>query len=159
MFINLFRNSILSKQEYQLWVQNNPTTEILKATHISFPPNVDKINLTDPSGYSNYDCWTIIFFYANNKLDHPTYLQTCSALDKTQNIEIKSVLFMDRRDLLDYLQGVTDSSLKIKGVVKEKQQQDLQMFGFDLSLKRSQLSQEQRYLSYFSILTLAWSNI
>ena len=92
----------------------------------------------------------------NKDLDHPTYLQTCAAA------KIKtSVSFMDRRDLLDYINGVSANSAHIAkpqkaaapgskattshsaAALTEKSatasNELAKIFGFDLAAKRAAL--------------------
>jgi hypothetical protein len=73
------------------------TEDPLEATLVSFQNSPDKIKLTDPSGYKDYDCWTILFFYSNCEKDHPSYLQILVKLDTQKS---RAVQFMDRKDLL-----------------------------------------------------------
>jgi hypothetical protein len=84
-------------------------------------------------------------------MDHPTYLQTCAGAGiKT------SVSFMDRRDLLDYINGVSADSVNIvkadqKSAVKassgpgDRGTNELsKLFGFDLPGKRAALPSSVR---------------
>lgn len=108
--------------------------------------------MADPSGYKSFDCQTIIFFYLNKDLDHPTYLQSCS-FASIKN----SVSFMDRRDLLDYINGVSADSIHIAKPADQKSlatssskaavpaaadkgaSELTKLFGFDLAEKRASL--------------------
>lgn len=139
-FIKNLRQSIVEKKGFQLWNNNIETENCAVATSISFPPSTDKCNLSEPSGYKQYDCWTIIFFYKNHQKDHPTYLQLCSQMDDLTSWHDK-VTFMDRKDLLDYILGITLQSAHIK---QKDTSKEALIFGFDLVEKRSKLSEDQK---------------
>jgi parafibromin len=127
-FIQLFKKAIAENQGFQLWTDTTQTQDIQQATMISFPFSHQKLKLSDNSGYGKYDTLAVLFFYLHKDLDHPSYLQQCSAK------EIGSVSFMERRDLLDFIAGKTASAK-----VDEKTAQDVHLFGFDLSHKRVML--------------------
>ena len=131
LFINEFRDSIIKNQPYKLWNNSNPTSDLLQATHIAFQG--PKRKLLEESGYKTYECPTILFFYENRNHDHPKYLQICSSVD-FKGKQMESVAFMDRKDLLDYLQGNTSTSVNIKTLKKDAV--DSSVFGFDLDSKR-----------------------
>jgi hypothetical protein len=139
-FIKNLRQSIVEKKRFQLWNEDIETEDCLTATSISFPPSTDKCKLSEGSGYKQYDCWTIIFFYTNHQRDHPTYLQICSQLDDLTSWHDK-VTFMDRKDLLDYILGNTQESLHIK---QKDSSKETSLFGFDLVEKRTNLSEDQK---------------
>ena len=139
LFINEFRDSIIKNQAYKLWNNSAPTTDLLKATHISFQG--PKRLLSEESGYKAYDCPTILFFYDNRAHDHPKYLQICSSVDFNGK-QMEYVAFMDRKDLLDYLLGHSATSNNIKAAKKDAV--DSSVFGFDLETKRKLISESQR---------------
>ncbi|KAJ3269726.1 hypothetical protein HDV01_001068 [Terramyces sp. JEL0728] len=138
-FVRDLRNSIINSTSFQLWVDpNQKTNDVLAATLISFE-NTPPLKLSDPSGYNEYDSWTVLFFYLNKQLDHPTYLQLCAGKNK------ESVSFLDRRDLLDFLTGQTAESVHVKKAI------EAQIFGFDLSKKRELVTEEmQQYPMFIS---------
>jgi hypothetical protein len=128
-FIQHLRKSIVENQQFLLWDDHGqPIKDALQASQVSFPFAPSKVKLSDPSGYSKYDCWTILFFYTNRNLDHPSYLQTCSALDQIKGKEMGSVSFMDRRDLLDFLTGKAEHSAHVQATDRRANADDSSVF-------------------------------
>ena len=119
-FIKEFKTAITTKQEYQLLNDSNSKSDDpLTANYISI--SNQKWKLSDQSGYGKYDCWTVLYFYTNKDLDHPSYLQKCSSLEGNER-EVGSISFLDRRDLLDYLTGISETSSKLTGKIDPVQE-------------------------------------
>ena len=97
----LLRKSILEKNPYQLSNENHVKVEDIKdATYITI---YDKeFNLSDPSQYKSYNLATVLFLFKNQNLDLSLYLQECIA------VNIPAISVIDRKSILDYLNGQTN---------------------------------------------------
>ncbi|KAJ3326684.1 hypothetical protein HDU76_012727 [Blyttiomyces sp. JEL0837] len=103
-----------------------PTTELRDAQQVSLPiiqstndpqnqfQNYKTFAVTDPSGYKDYSLLTLIFFLEHQKLDQAAYLQRSLAYWSEVSKDVPSVSFIDRRDLMEYLTGVSESSVWLK---------------------------------------------
>jgi len=97
----LLRKSILEKIPYQLSNKDHVKVEDIKdATYITI---YDKeFNLSDPSKYKSYNLATVLFLFKNQNLDLSLYLQECIA------VNIQAISVIDRKGILDYLNGQTN---------------------------------------------------
>ncbi|KAI9353561.1 hypothetical protein BDR26DRAFT_913835 [Obelidium mucronatum] len=86
----------------------NTTTLLSEANQVFFPTANTKLAANAPAGYKNYTLLALLFFLQEKNIDHTQYIQKSSAYWGSR--EVPSVSFVDRRDLLDYLTGVSESS-------------------------------------------------
>ncbi|KAI8928248.1 RNA pol II accessory factor, Cdc73 family-domain-containing protein [Entophlyctis helioformis] len=77
-----------------------------------------RLRLADPSGYKDYDCWTVYFFFVQRALEHAAYLKLLGS--SAGNKDMVPVSFIDRKDLLDYITGVSPSSNNVRSFVPAK---------------------------------------
>ncbi|KAJ2999830.1 40S ribosomal protein S4, X isoform [Globomyces sp. JEL0801] len=139
-FLNEFRQTIVQEKEYKLLQNEVITSDFKLATQIQLHSGA-KFLLTSPSGYKQYDCKTLLYFYIKRNVEHATYCRM--AVDDSYDI----ISFMDRKDLLDYLTGVSKESEHLKSKktsvdAVKKELEDAVLFGFNLNKKRSSLSAE-----------------
>ncbi|KAJ3301501.1 accessory factor associated with RNA polymerase II [Kappamyces sp. JEL0829] len=151
LFVTALRQSIQARTA-PLYFQTDkkPCSDLAAAHSIGLESEVWKV--TDASGYKSYDVLSILFFYLKKDLDHPSYLQTCASSGLKG---LSSITFMDRRDLLDYLTGVSESSSNLTGEGSRKdvsqpaaapgpKSDEAALFGFDLPKKRAALPDSTR---------------
>jgi len=115
----LLRKSILEKTPYQLSNKDHVKVEDIKdATYITI---YDKeFNLSDPSQYKSYNLATVLFLFKNQNLDLSLYLQECIA------VNIQAISVIDRKGILDYLNGQTNKldgleNKDSEGIANEKE--------------------------------------
>lgn len=105
--------------------------------------NGAKYQLRSLSGYKNYTCWSVFYFYENRKLELAEYISQIAKLGQKLPPSGASISFVDRKDLLDFITGVSASSVhvKLEGTekVKEVGKGAKPDFGFDLDEKKSLL--------------------
>jgi hypothetical protein len=103
MFVTLLRSnhkySLLDSNKHEISDQIN-----FKYAHYV---NINDTLLTvhSPSGYKEYPTLSVIVFWHLRDLEHSAYLQTCLSL----KLDIPTISFIDRKDLLSYLNGHSDS--------------------------------------------------
>lgn len=73
----------------------------------------DEVDLFSPSGYASHPAITVLHFLQNMHLDHPSYVQQTVALAEQFGRDIPSIGLLERRDLVDYLTGVSSTSTRI----------------------------------------------
>ncbi|KAJ3090030.1 hypothetical protein HK102_004856, partial [Quaeritorhiza haematococci] len=124
--VTLLRNSNTqtSPPHILLSTANSPVTSLSTAEYISFPTTSSTASedaptfpLSAPSGYKSYSLLTILYFLQYRHLEHATYLQQCLTSGIESGRDIASVSFIDRRDLDDYLMGVSEGSSNVAGGV------------------------------------------
>ncbi|EGF80142.1 hypothetical protein BATDEDRAFT_35087 [Batrachochytrium dendrobatidis JAM81] len=118
-FVTVLRKANVTGIQPSLWIDAQgtlATSEMDLATHVTLNLSSTSSNpifkLTDASGYKEYTIWTVLFFFMKKELDHPSYLRLLGK--STSGRDAAPVSFIDRKDLLDYLAGATESSANMR---------------------------------------------
>jgi hypothetical protein len=144
-FVAKFRKALSQPDNESPYIlfdkEGNKTENSLKAEKIEL--NGEKHSLSSPAGYKAYTCWSILYFYENRKLEQAEYISKVATLGQSLPPSGSSISFVDRKDLLDFITGVSSSSVHVKSEGVEKAREvDRGVkpdFGFDLDEKRSLL--------------------
>ena len=109
--------------------ESKPCEDVKYAEYIQFDSS-SPVSLQDSSGYKHYTNWTILYFYLNRHLEQTDYMSASLKLSTELSKPLLTVSLLDRKDLLEYLQGKTDSCAGLSIVEEEKE---------DRSVKRPKL--------------------
>ncbi|KAJ3003828.1 UNVERIFIED_CONTAM: hypothetical protein HDU68_005481, partial [Siphonaria sp. JEL0065] len=92
-----------------------PTLSLTDTAHVLFPSS-EKLPADAPAGYKSYTLLALLFFLQEKNMEHAQYIQKSFTYWGARETQVPTVSFLDRRDLLDYLTGVSDSSAYVKDV-------------------------------------------
>lgn len=105
----------------------SPAKDLSEADRVLFPTtttpssttSVSSFAVTDAAGYKDYSLLTLLFFAEHRKLDQSNYLQKSLAFwaeaGAARGRDVPSVSIIDRRDLIEYLTGVSETSQWVVG--------------------------------------------
>jgi hypothetical protein len=113
------RQLTISKTQPKLTKSDGtPTADLRDAQYAHINPSAPNfgpaVSIDAKAGYKEYTIQTLIYFIQNRDLEQAAYLQASLAYWSGTNMDVPSVSFIDRRDLLEYLTGASDSSVWVK---------------------------------------------
>ena len=126
--VKLLRETIVSNIPYKLLTKTDAqTSDLSQAERIEFAPNLPSLlaagnnfklihDLSAPAGYKDYILLTIVFFVEHRSLEQAAYLQKSLSFWSAVGKDVPSVSFIDRRDLSEYLTGVSESSVWVQSI-------------------------------------------
>ena len=85
----------------------SPVDSVQQAHQVRVPPSRVCL-LQDPSGYKSYSVLQLVYLFECRDLDYAQYLSKSLALGTQLGKPMLNVSFADRKELLDYIQGLTD---------------------------------------------------
>ncbi|KAJ3066718.1 accessory factor associated with RNA polymerase II [Podochytrium sp. JEL0797] len=89
-----------------------PTTVLSETHFVEFSAAPGRLAADTPAGYKTYSLLALLYFLSEKQREHAQYIQ--GSLQYWASREVPSVSFMDRRDLLDYLTGVSETSAFVR---------------------------------------------
>lgn len=104
------------------------------------------ISLSEPCGYKSYDTFTLLYFYLHKHLEPPAYLESSLKLAAALSKPLVTVSILDRKDLLDYIDGKSESCA---GLIQ--MEMDLDISDQSLSVQPLTPSKRARLLNVASI--------
>ncbi|KAJ3193756.1 accessory factor associated with RNA polymerase II [Irineochytrium annulatum] len=96
-----------------LTASSQPTTTLPDAASVILSGTTYPV--THPSNYKDYTLQTLLFFLTCRGLEHSAYMQRSFATWGPVKMDVPVVSLLDRRDLLEYLTGVSKSSQWVDG--------------------------------------------
>lgn len=111
------RSSSLGKHELKFLDENEQKVELEKATQVEIENS--KFSLADGSGYKTYSTMTIVYFYLSRSLDHQNYLSSVFELAPSTAVPLDPISMLDRKDILDYLTGITSTCAGVGSIKSE----------------------------------------
>lgn len=111
------RSASLAKNELIFLDENDQKVELEKATQVGIDNS--NFSLADGSGYKTYSTMTIVYFYLSRDLDHQNYLSSVLELAPSTAVPLDPISMLDRKDILDYLTGVTSTCAGVSPVKAE----------------------------------------
>jgi hypothetical protein len=105
--LETLRSASLGGDDLIFKSQDDQNVGLEKATQVEIKDS--KFSLSENSGYKTYNAMTIVYFYLSKSLDHQNYLTSVLETAPSTAVPLDPVSMLDRKDILDYVTGVTST--------------------------------------------------
>jgi parafibromin len=116
--LELLRSASLGGHDLIFLNEDDKIVEFEKATKVQVEDS--KFNLSQDSGYKTYSAMTIVYFYLSKSVDHQNYLSSVFEIAHSTAVPLDPISMLDRKDILDYLTGVTSTCVGVSPVKVEQ---------------------------------------